>query len=95
MKRAAAIEVSAARAEKEHHLEESFLNRKQLAERHQTTIETVKRRQANGLYMAYKLGKHVRYKLSDIVAFENAGRTSPCQPITPDGRTQWPKEQRC
>ena len=45
----------------------------QLAERHQTTIETVKRRQA-GLYIAYKLGKHVRYKLSDIVAFENAGR---------------------
>ena len=73
-KRAKAIEVSAARAEKERHLEESFLDRHQLAERHQTTTETVKRRQKAGLYIAYKLGKHIRYKLSDIVAFENAGR---------------------
>ena len=61
-------------AGRERHLEEAFLARRQLAERHQTTIETVKRRQAKGLYIAYKLGKHVRYKLSDIIAFENAGR---------------------
>jgi hypothetical protein len=74
MKRAKAIEVSAAMASRERHLEEAFLNRKQVAERHQTTIETVKRRQAKGLYIAYKLGKHVRYKLSDVIAFENAGR---------------------
>ena len=74
MKRAKAIEVSATRAETERNLEEAFLSRPQLAKRHQTTVETVKRRQAKGLYIAYKLGKHVRYKLSDIVAFENAGR---------------------
>ena len=74
MKRATAIEVSAARAEKDRHSEDAFLSRRQLAERHQTTIETVKRRQAKGLYIAYKLGKHVRYKLSDVIAFENAGR---------------------
>ena len=55
-------------------MEEAFLSRGQLAERHQTTIETVKRRQAKGLYIGYKLGKHVRYKLSDVIAFENAAR---------------------
>ena len=74
MKRAKATEVSAARAEKERYLEEFFLSRRQLAERHKTTVETVKRRQARGLYIAYKLGKHVRYRLSDIIAFENAAK---------------------
>ena len=74
MKRANAIEVSAARAEKERHLEEIFLTRKQLADRHQTTIETVKRRQARGFYVAYKLGRSIRYKLSEVVAAENVGR---------------------
>jgi hypothetical protein len=74
MKHANAIEVSAIRAEKERNLEEAFLSRSQLAERHRTTIETVKRRQAKGLYIAYKLGRHVRYKLSDVIAFESAGR---------------------
>jgi hypothetical protein len=74
MKSAKAIEVSAARAEKERHLEEAFLSRPELAARHKMTIETIKRRQAKGLYIAYKLGKHVRYKLSDVIAFENAGR---------------------
>jgi hypothetical protein len=73
-KRAKAIEVSAARAEKERYLEDAFLDRRQLAERHRTTVETVKRRQKAGLYIAYKLGKHVRYKLSDIVALENAAK---------------------
>ena len=61
-------------AGRERHLEEAFLSRSQLAERHRTTIETVKRRQAKGMYIAYKLGKHVRYKLSDIIAFENAAK---------------------
>jgi hypothetical protein len=74
MKSAKAIEVSASGAQREHNQNEIFLNRAQLAQRHRTTIETVKRRQANGMYIAYKLGKHVRYKLSDIVAFENAAK---------------------
>ena len=74
MRRAKAIEVSAAMAGRERHLEEAFLSRGQLAERHQTTIETVKRRQAKGLYIGYKLGKHVRYKLSDVIALENGAR---------------------
>ena len=62
------------RREREQAQEQVFVTRHQLAERCGTTIETIKRRQAKGLYIAYKLGKHVRYKLSDIVAFENAGR---------------------
>ena len=74
MKSAKVVEVSAARAEKERHLEEAFLSRQELAVRHKTTIETVKRRQKAGLYIAYKLGKHVRYRLSDVIAFEKAGR---------------------
>jgi hypothetical protein len=74
MKSAKAIEVSAVMAGRERHLEEAFLSRAELAARHRTTVETVKRRQAKGLYIAYKLGKHVRYKLSDVIAFENAGR---------------------
>ena len=72
MKRVNAIEVSAARAERERNHEEVFLTRPQLAERHQTTVETIKRRQAKGLYVAYKLGRSIRYKLSEIVATENA-----------------------
>jgi hypothetical protein len=75
-KRAKAIEVSAERAGREQSLEEFLLTRAQLAKRHQTTIETIKRRQANGMYIAYKLGRTVRYKLSDIIAFENAGRVN-------------------
>jgi hypothetical protein len=77
MKRAKAIEVSADRAERERNQWEAFVTRVQLARRHQTTVETVKRRQYAGLYIAYKLGRQVRYKLSDIIAFENAGRVAP------------------
>ena len=28
------------------------------------------------MYIAYKLGKHVRYKLSDIIAFKNAAKVA-------------------
>jgi hypothetical protein len=74
MKRAKAIEVSAVMAGRERHFEEAFLTRPELARRHRTTIETIKRRQARGMYIAYKLGKHVRYKLSDVIALENAAK---------------------
>jgi hypothetical protein len=74
MKRAKAIDVSAGGAQREHDQNEIFLNRAQLAQRHRTTIETVKRRQGNGMYIAYKLGRTIRYKLSEIVAAENSGR---------------------
>jgi hypothetical protein len=72
MKRATVTEVSAARAEKERNLEESFLTRSQLAERHKTTVETIKRRQAKGIYTRHKIGRSVLYKLSEIVTLEAA-----------------------
>jgi hypothetical protein len=70
-KRAKAIEVTATRAATERNRDEVFLTRQQVADRHQTTVETIKRRQAKGLYVAYKLGRSIRYKLSEIVATEN------------------------
>jgi hypothetical protein len=73
-KRAKAIEVTATRAATERNRDEVFLTRQQVADRHQTTVETIKRRQAKGFYIAYKLGRTVRYKLSEIVAAENTGR---------------------
>jgi hypothetical protein len=71
-KRANIIEIPATRAATERNRDEVFLTRPQLAERHQTTVETIKRRQAKGFYIAYKLGRTIRYKLSEIVAAENA-----------------------
>jgi hypothetical protein len=76
MKRAKAIEVSAELAAREHNQKEVFFSRNQLAERHGTTIETIKRRQAKGMYIAYKIGRTIRYKLSEIVAAENAGQVA-------------------
>lgn len=70
MKRAKAIEVSAAMAGRERHLEEAFLTRQELAERHRTTTETIKRRQAKGIYIPHKIGRSVLYKLSEITAAE-------------------------
>jgi hypothetical protein len=72
MKRAKAIEVSAAMAGRERHFEEAFLTRPELARRHRTTIETIKRRQAKGIYNPHKIGRSVLYKLSEIVAVEDA-----------------------
>ena len=70
MKRASAIEISATRAERERHLAEILVTRQQVAERHQTTVETVKRREKKGIYKPCKIGRSIRFKLSDIVALE-------------------------
>ena len=72
MRRAKVSEVSAAMAGRERHLEESFLTRRELADRHRTTIETIKRRQAKGTYIPHKIGRSILYKLSEIVALEAA-----------------------
>jgi hypothetical protein len=72
MRRAKAIEVSAAMAGRERLFEEAFLTRRQLAERHRTTVETIKRRQAKGIYIPHKIGRSVLYKLSEIAALEAA-----------------------
>lgn len=74
IKRATANEVLAAhaevRAEKERRLVNVFITRQELAKRHKTTVETIKRRQAKGIYTAHKIGRSVLYKLSDIVTLE-------------------------
>jgi hypothetical protein len=75
MKRAKVLDVLAAQAAREHNQQEVFISRAQLAQRHGTTVETIKRRQANGMFVPYKIGRQVRYKLSEIVAFENSARS--------------------
>jgi hypothetical protein len=54
-------------------IEEVFLTRAQLARRHQTTIFTIIHREKAGLLKPLKLGGHIRYRLSDVLAFEKAG----------------------
>jgi hypothetical protein len=49
--------------------DETLLTRKDLAARHKVSIETCKRREKAGL-KALKIGRGVRYRLSDILAFE-------------------------
>jgi hypothetical protein len=52
---------------------EQMLSRKSVAERWQTSVETVKRREKEGLLKAIRFNQRLlRYKLSDIEAFEAA-----------------------
>ena len=46
------------------------LDRKQLAERWSCCVETIKRREKARVLTALKLGRLVRYRLSDIEAVE-------------------------
>lgn len=50
--------------------EEKFITRRDLAERHRVSQETLKRREKSGLLKAIKVGRLVRYRLSDIHALE-------------------------
>ena len=50
-----------------------MLSRKALAERWQTSVETCKRRERAGLLKPIRFNQRlVRYRLSDVVAYENA-----------------------
>ena len=49
---------------------DTLLTRKELALRHSVSIETCKRREKAGLLHPLKIGRGVRYRLSDILAFE-------------------------
>ena len=51
---------------------ETLLTRKQLSERHKVSIETLKRRERAGELPALKMGRGVRYRLSDILRIETA-----------------------
>jgi predicted site-specific integrase-resolvase len=52
---------------------EQFLSRRAVANRWQTSVETVKRREREGLLKAIRFNQRLlRYKLSDIEALEAA-----------------------
>lgn len=53
---------------------ETLLTRQELAKRHKVSTETLKRRERAGMLRPLKLGRGVRYLLSDIVAIETAAR---------------------
>jgi excisionase family DNA binding protein len=53
---------------------EKLLSPAELADRWSVSVETLKRRRRDGALSALKLGKSVRFKLSDILAIENASR---------------------
>jgi hypothetical protein len=54
-------------------VEEQLLSRKAVAHRWQTSVETVKRREKAGLLTAIRFNQRLlRYRLSDVTAFEAA-----------------------
>lgn len=53
---------------------EKLLSPAELADRWSVSVETLKRRRRAGALTALKMGRSVRFKLSEIVAIENAAR---------------------
>ena len=53
--------------------DEIFLTEKQLASRHQLSVKTLRNARVTGSYIRFvRLGRTVRYRLSDVVAYEEA-----------------------
>jgi hypothetical protein len=53
--------------------DESFLTEEQLATRHQRSVKTLRNARVHGGYVKFvKLGRNVRYRLSDVLAYEEA-----------------------
>ena len=53
--------------------DEIFLTEKQLASRHQLSVKTLRNARVIGSYIRFvRLGRTVRYRLSDVVAYEEA-----------------------
>ena len=54
-------------------LDEIFLTEKQLASRHQLSVKTLRNARVTGSYIRFvRLGRTVRYRLSDVIAYEEA-----------------------
>jgi hypothetical protein len=52
---------------------EVFLTEQQLAARHQRSVKTLRNDRVSGGYVPFlKIGRSVRYRLSDVLAFEKA-----------------------
>ena len=59
---------------------EQMLSRKGVAARWETSVETVKRREKEGLLRVYRFNQRLlRYKLSDVIAYENAAAAGGAQ----------------
>ncbi len=53
--------------------DEIFLTEKQLAARHQLSVKTLRNARVSGSYIRFvRLGRTVRYRLSDVIAYEEA-----------------------
>jgi hypothetical protein len=53
--------------------DEAFLTETQLAARHQRSVKTLRNARVSGGYVPFvKIGRSVRYRLSDVLAFEQA-----------------------
>ena len=53
------------------HLDEVFLTEQQLAARHQRSVKTLRNARVTGGYVPFvRIGRSVRYRLSDVVAYE-------------------------
>ena len=53
--------------------DEVFLTEKQLASRHQRSVKTLRNARVTGSYIHFvRLGRTVRYRLSDVIAYEQA-----------------------
>jgi hypothetical protein len=52
--------------------QEPLFTRQDVADRWQQSTETVKRRERAGMLHPLKLGRSMRYRLSDILSFEKA-----------------------
>ena len=53
--------------------DEIFLTEKQLASRHQLSVKTLRNARVTGSYIRFvRLGRTVRYRLTDVVAYEEA-----------------------
>jgi hypothetical protein len=54
-------------------LDEKLLTEKQLAKRHQRSPKTLRNDRVKGAYIPFiRIGRHIRYRLSDVLAYENA-----------------------
>jgi hypothetical protein len=54
-------------------LDEVFLTERQLAERHQRSVRTLRNARVYGGYVKFvKIGRSVRYRLSDVLEYERA-----------------------
>jgi hypothetical protein len=67
--------------------DEVFLTEKQLASRHQLSVKTLRNARVTGSYICFvRLGRTVRYRLSDVVAYEEANLVRSTSDRQPDGK---------